>query len=81
MHSVYVEYDGGLNSAMDNRIMAAADYNSGQESQVSCDSGCMLCEEMTRDFSFHYKSSESALEAERKLKEIPALRVRVELAS
>jgi len=79
MHNVYVEYDGGLNSAIDKRIFTAAGYDFG--GKVKCDSGCMLCEEMTRDFSFRYESSQSTLEAERKLKEIPALRVRVELAS
>jgi hypothetical protein len=78
MHSVYVEYDGGLNSATDKRIFAAAGY--GFDEKVKCDSGCMLCDEMTRDLSFRYEISEDALEAERKLKELPALRVRLELA-
>lgn len=76
MHNVYVEYDGGLNSATDNRIFEAANYEFGKG---ECDSGCELSGNQTRDLSFYYDSTSSALEAKRKLEEIPDIRVRVEL--
>lgn len=76
MHNVYVEYDGGINTATDGRIFEAADYQFGKG---RCDSGCEIGGQQTRDVVFYYESSGSALEAERKLKEIPDIRVTVQL--
>lgn len=77
MHYVFVEYDGGLSQATDEKIFAAADYDFDKG---RCDSGCDIGGSQTRDLAFYYESSAKAMAAEVELKKIPDIRVKIEMA-
>jgi hypothetical protein len=73
MHSVYVEYDGGMNAATDEAIYAAVGYVF--DGPIKCDSGCMMGGARTRDLVFRFEDGEQAAEAAKKLRELSDVRV------
>jgi len=81
MNTVFVEYDGGINTDLETSIHAAASYDFGKESKVKCDSGCCMFEPYTRDLAFYYDSAEKAAVAAEKLRRLTlsGVRVRTEL--
>jgi hypothetical protein len=79
MNTVYVEYDGGINRALEEKINTAASYDFGKESDVKCDSGCCMFKPYTRDLLFRYESAQKAKNAEIKLRELDGVRVKITL--
>lgn len=84
MNTVYVEYDGGLNAALDESINKAASCNIDDSFEkitvnVNCDSGCCIFEPYTRDLAFYYKSAQEALKAAAKMRELDGVRVKTKI--
>lgn len=79
MNQVLVEYDGGLDTVTDEQINKAAGYSF--DSNVKCDSGCMMTPPYTRDLAFRYENAEDAVAAAEELKKIDGVRVKTNIPS
>lgn len=78
MNKIFVEYDGGINTDLEEKIHHAAYYDFGKQSDVKCDSGCCMFEPYTRDLAFYYGSTEQAKTAAEKIRELDGVRVKTE---
>jgi len=81
MNRVFVEYDGGIDAALENKIYEHCSYGFTQHNKIKCDSGCCMFPPYTRDLVFTYETAQEAIKAAEKLKETSGLRIRTELDS
>lgn len=78
-YKIFVEYYGGLDSGMDQRIMDAVGYHFGLAGPVlGCDSGCCLFGEKARDQVFYLNDPTAVNKARDNLKKIDGIRIKVE---
>lgn len=76
--SILIEYDGGLNVSLDERIMKAIGYSFTKKGNfVHEGSGCCMFAPFTRDQSYASSNSTAIKNAELRLKKIQGIRVRI----